>query len=663
MHGGAGAVETEGPTLGPAAAQALAWLVVAVSNLATISLLPFPVHHPATRFLHYWFDVSQMVALGLLAATVTWGWQRLLGERRLLATLALAGFALLLGLVALEPDFKNWSERIDHPWLSFVGAALASQSVPLALLVGRKLAKPRWRALGLALGLSVLSLHHVLLPGDYPGIHVFWVFAAATLMGASATGVPLPRFSRLALGRPRLKLLIAPLAATGVASLVLWPPPAVATEIFQVSGSVLFPYLAKAQTASRTATNFENDTTSHRFIAPEWLASRERLPAIPASTPSLAPERPIVILLTIDALRFDVVEQLRKAGRFPNIERLARESVEFTNARSPSSGTRHTMTSIFSSKYASALRSKRGKYRDKGPKLPEFIRRAGFRTLYVSSYSEISARTGRLGRFDREFEAKSTQKGQEHPLAVDVLPIALRALDRSRDRPTFLYMHWLDPHHPYDSQGTHGSRLERQAREAEACDRKLGELFAHLEKRKALDRVILVLTSDHGEAFGDHGVFAHGMALYEPLLRVPFFVRVPGVKPARIDVPVSGIDIGATLLDLMGADTPGSFMGQSLVPYLRGERPELTRPIVGDTGWVQSVVIGKYKVIDDARRNLVEVYDLSKDPGERDNLFGTLDGEDELMLKALRHFFSTRQGPPSRRMTANLAKRRSSVAD
>jgi arylsulfatase A-like enzyme len=133
---------------------------------------------------------------------------------------------------------------------------------------------------------------------------------------------------------------------------------------------------------------------------------------------------------------------------------------------------------------------------------------------------------------------------------------------------------------------------------------------------------------------------------------VPLFVRVPGVKPARVADPVSGIDIGATLLDLVGADTPGTFLGQSLVPYLRGERPKLTRPIASDMGSVQSVVFGKYKVIDDSRRNMVEVYDLSVDARERENLYGTLDGHDELMLKALRRFFDVRRTKAPRRRSS-----------
>jgi arylsulfatase A-like enzyme len=124
-------------------------------------------------------------------------------------------------------------------------------------------------------------------------------------------------------------------------------------------------------------------------------------------------------------------------------------------------------------------------------------------------------------------------------------------------------------------------------------------------------------------------------------------IRVPGVKPARIDVPVSGIDISPTLLDLAGADTPPTFMGQSLVPFLRGERPKLDRPIAGDERTVQSLVLGRYKIIDDRRRHSIELYDLSQDPREKNNLFGGLDGEDELMLKALRHFFAVRAAPPT----------------
>jgi arylsulfatase A-like enzyme len=249
-----------------------------------------------------------------------------------------------------------------------------------------------------------------------------------------------------------------------------------------------------------------------------------------------------------------------------------------------------------------------------------------------------------LGDFEREIAAKP-RPGQEYALSAEVLPLGLKEIERTKDEPTFIYMHWLDAHYPYDSVGGPGpSKMAGYVREMGECDRKFGEFREALERMGVWDRTVLIVTADHGEGFGDHGVFAHGKGLYESILRVPMIIRVPGVKPAVIDTPVSGIDIAPTFLDLAGRSTPGEFLGESLVGFLRGQEPELSRPIAAALKAAKTGVFGRYKVIDDERKNTTEVYDLQEDPTERINLYGTLGGKDEEMRAALNRFFS----PPKR---------------
>jgi choline-sulfatase len=123
-------------------------------------------------------------------------------------------------------------------------------------------------------------------------------------------------------------------------------------------------------------------------------------------------------------------------------------------------------------------------------------------------------------------------------------------------------------------------------------------------------------------------------------LRVPLFIRVPGVAARKSDIPVTLVDLAPTLLDLLGAKTPGRFVGQSLVPILRGESPVFDRPIAGDGHTDQTMLFGRYKLMEDHGKRTIELYDLSSDPRERRNLFGTLGGKDELMLKVMRHYFA-----------------------
>jgi arylsulfatase A-like enzyme len=619
-------------------AHALGWLAVALSNAVAIALLPYP-GAVAIRLIHHAFDFGQVLSLALASLGVAWVWSRLGNRGRKLAPLVLALAALALSLVTLVPDFTNFAERREQPWLAYAGAALTSQAVPAAFVAGGLLASRRGRIAAAALAGGMLLTHHLVLLRAYPGIHLYWVWAAVTLFGRSFSGAVLP--SRLAAGSSlrgnvaRAALGLASLGA--LASLAVWPRYTVVSQVFQTSGSVLFPFLAKAR-ESESDDVVDAEVAASGLIAERWLAeSRHERPVRP-SKPSLAPKSPIVILLTFDAVGIDAANEIRRAGRWPNVEALARESVEFTEARSPAAGTRQTMGSIFAGRYVSQVQWVERRISSGTLRLTELLKRIGLHTIHLEVFKETGS--GALGRFDREIRVRPGREGQRYALAEDVLPRALEELDRVEGKPAFLFMHWLDPHAPYDSQGNEGSKRDRYLREVEACDTRLGELRRELERRGLWDRVILVLASDHGEAFGDHGISTHGNGLYESLLRVPLFIRVPGVAARKSDVRVTLVDLAPTLLDLLGARTPGRFVGQSLVPILRGESPVFDRPIAGDGGTDQAMLFGRYKLIQDRVKQSIELYDLSTDPRERRNLYGTLGGKDELMLKAMRHYFA-----------------------
>jgi arylsulfatase A-like enzyme len=617
-------------------AHALGWLVVALSNAAAIAFLPYP-GALSIRVVHHLFDFGQGLALALVSLGVGAAWPRFGSRGRNVAPFVLAAVALALSAVTLVPDFTNFAERMAQPWLAYAGGAMTSLVVPAAFVAGGRLASPRGRVAAAAVATGMLVVHHLVLIRAYPGIHLYWVWAAVTLFGRAFGGAPLPhRLARVTLPVPVARAALGIAALGALASLVVWPRYAVVSQIFQTSGSVLFPFLAKAR-ETRAGDAVDPEVLASGLIAERWLAESRHAKFVRPSKPSLAPKAPIVILLTFDAVGVDAANELRRAGRWPNVEALARESVEFTQARSPAAGTRQTMGAIFTGRYASQVPWVERRISSRTLRLTELLSRAGLRTIHLEVFDEIGS--GALGRFDREIRIRPGRKGQRRALSEDVLPRALEELDAAKGEPVFLFMHWLDPHAPYDSQGTEGSKREAYLREAEACDTRFGELRRALEQRGLWERVILVLGSDHGEAFGDHGIATHGNGLYESLLRVPLFVRVPGVAPRKSDVPVTLIDLGPTLLDLLGARTPGRFVGQSLVPVLRGQTPNFDRPIAGDGGTDQTMLFGRYKLIEEPGKQSVELYDLSTDPRERKNLFGTLGGKDELMLKAMRHYF------------------------
>ena len=127
--------------------------------------------------------------------------------------------------------------------------------------------------------------------------------------------------------------------------------------------------------------------------------------------------------------------------------------------------------------------------------------------------------------------------------------------------------------------------------------------------------------------------------LYEELIHVPLFVRAPGAKPRKVDQNVTLMDLGPTILDLFGAPAPGTFMGQSLVPFLRGEDPVLTRPIAAERVYTRAMVLGSRKLVIDSQKATREIFDLATDPKETKNLVDELGSEGQAQLALMQGFF------------------------
>jgi arylsulfatase A-like enzyme len=204
------------------------------------------------------------------------------------------------------------------------------------------------------------------------------------------------------------------------------------------------------------------------------------------------------------------------------------------------------------------------------------------------------------------------------PMVTEPLLARLR---RQGPEPLFLYVHYTDAHAPYGAPAVKGDEHERYMFQVGVIDGQIGRIRKAIADAGLDARATLILSADHGEAFGEHDQHYHATTVYEELLRVPLMVRLPGAAPAVVTDPVSLIDLGPTLLDLMGARTPASFMGQSLVPYLRGGRARLTRPLVAESSRGKlAMITGTVKVIDDVRVGTCEVYDLAADKAEAVNL-------------------------------------------
>jgi arylsulfatase A-like enzyme len=159
-------------------------------------------------------------------------------------------------------------------------------------------------------------------------------------------------------------------------------------------------------------------------------------------------------------------------------------------------------------------------------------------------------------------------------------------------------------------------------------DDAIGKLLDGLERRGWLDNTVVVLTSDHGEAFREHGTTEHGWNLYPEVYEVPLVLvwpgRIPGGK--RIREQVRSIDIAPTLMELAGLPVPASFDGQSLLPLDAGERRDLTALCaVGLNDYIPrldyvAVVSPDHLYIRERKSDVVEFYALQSDPGAQNDL-------------------------------------------
>jgi arylsulfatase A-like enzyme len=156
---------------------------------------------------------------------------------------------------------------------------------------------------------------------------------------------------------------------------------------------------------------------------------------------------------------------------------------------------------------------------------------------------------------------------------------------------------------------------------------------------------VLIISADHGEAFGEHGMYKHAFELWENLTRVPLIIHGPSVVARRIEQRRSHIDVAPTILELMGAPIPEDFAGRSLVPEIRGGAPDDREPILleltedSHNPPRRALLLGDLKIIDFGRGRF-ELYDVKNDPGELKNIAAERKDDLQRMKQALEQKYS-----------------------
>ena len=346
------------------------------------------------------------------------------------------------------------------------------------------------------------------------------------------------------------------------------------------------------------------------------------------------PDAPVV-LVSIDTLRADHLALYGyRAGSTPVFDGLAREGTVFDDVYSHVPLTLPAHASLLT-----GLLPPRHEVRDNmGFRLKEThatlatrFKAAGFATGGAISAYVLRSQTGIARGFDFYEDALTIDAAtgslgdlqRDGAVAVDALARWVEGLGGKR---FFAFLHLYEPHSPYTPPAKYKSLPLAYDGEVAYADELVGRFLERLRASSLYDRAIIAVTSDHGEGLKDHGEEEHGIFLYREVVHVPLVLRLPrGVGAGRrVEGPIAQVDIPATLLDLAGVPGPG-LDGISLAPALASGRAS-ARPVYSETlfpryhfGWSETYAASesRFRFIKAPRP---ELYDLDKDPGEKQNL-------------------------------------------
>lgn len=375
-----------------------------------------------------------------------------------------------------------------------------------------------------------------------------------------------------------------------------------------------------------------------------------------------APRKIVIVLL--DALRPDYLGFVdeRSVETAPYLASLSEEAMVFTRAFSTSTWTAPSTASVFTSLYPQqhgitygfrAQQSHMEKYKndedvdiemDVLPHdrklLPEWLREQGYKTFGLATNINISENLG-FNRGFQKFKYIPYHRGPAEVVAAQLKEWApqIKSAERS-----FVYLHLNDPHQPYefrkdyyqcfdDCKDPKEDAKARYRSEIGYVDSQLQRMFRMIDVD---DDTLLVVLSDHGEEFWDHGSTEHGSTLYQELNRVLLMYRWPsgGVVAGRKKMNVSHVDLLPTVLEFVGAKRPRGLEGTSLVPVLRNNDQGKTAHRLSNRALfahrlysklhdkhLTALLFGQWKLIGYFNERF-ELYHHKTDPGEQHNLSG-----------------------------------------
>jgi len=301
------------------------------------------------------------------------------------------------------------------------------------------------------------------------------------------------------------------------------------------------------------------------------------------------------------------------------------------------------------------------------PYLPDLLRQHAYRTAAFVGSQVLDPKSAAAPGFDRGFETYDAPfhirgQGEDRYHSVErrgmaVVDSAVAWLNQHPQGPFFLWLHFYDPHDPYDPPSPFKGQYPDSPYDGEIAyvDSAIGKLLTRLRSGGLYDQSLIVVVADHGEAFGEHGERSHGLFLYDETLHVPLLIKLPGIAAAHpvIESRVGLVDIAPTVLQEAGIAAPAVMQGKSLLELMKPSASAKTaksdvaaqdRPQYAETdypyrafGWssLRAWRAGKYLYIDAPKR---ELYDQSLDPEATHNLANSAPGVADTMAAQLEEF-------------------------
>ena len=385
---------------------------------------------------------------------------------------------------------------------------------------------------------------------------------------------------------------------------------------------------------------------------------------IPAPEPAFvedhglcAPNGCDFVLITIDSLRSDRLGAYTPGVELtPTLDALSDAGTRFDNAYCLGPGTILTVPQLFSVVHDTQLQLDWSRAREIGPRpltednllFPEVLADAGYSTGGIAGHFYLEPLRYGFQIYENRREHWTSNQEITSPRVTET---AIEMYDQlaAAPEPFFQWVHYYDPHHdymPHEEGAESWNDHDRYDAEVRFTDEWVGRFVDHVEAHPRERPLVWVITADHGEGLGDHGIRYHNRNFYDELCRIPLIFVVPGTEPRVIDGPVSLHDIGATLLNLAGLPAEPRFEGRSLIDSIASgaENPDrlVFHQAVYEQGGVDYEIFGvsnsEWRLFWDRLNGTVELYDAVEDRREETNLELQLPDVRNQLLESLEGF-------------------------